>query len=103
MAQEVAPPPGRPMSRTVADFVRTRIPHADVADDRELLRRALLALVPESGETRPRWVLVRCALGHGSGVGTAICDALGIDPDEDVTNPLPDWVCDDCDDCEREG
>lgn len=78
--------------RSVADHVHKAVPHANIADDRELLRRALLALEPDPGETAPRWSLVRSALGHGSTVGHHICVALGIDPDENVRAELPLWV-----------
>lgn len=76
----------------VARHVQERVPTADVASDLELLRRALLALQPDPGESAARWSLVRCALGHGSTVGTAICHAVGVDPDEDVRSELPEWL-----------
>ena len=71
---------------TVAAKVVQAIPHASVASDRELLRRALMALRPDPGQTDlPRWSLVGSALGHGSGVSAAICRALDLDPDELVS------------------
>ena len=70
-----------PPSSTVALAVKASIPHADVADDRELLRRALLALHGTERRGTPMWSTVHGALGHGSGVSTAICRALGLDPD----------------------
>lgn len=84
------------MSVTVREYVLARrgLGHVTVADDRDLLRAALLALRPDCYDgPRPRWVLVRSALGHGSGVGTAICEALGIDPNEMVEpEEPPEWV-----------
>jgi hypothetical protein len=75
------------VARGVARYVTGQpgLDHVDVDPDRDLLRRALLALRPRRGEgPSPRWSLVRNALHHGSGVSQAICLALGIDPDEVV-------------------
>lgn len=81
-------------STVVAQAVRKVIPNADVAADLDLLRAALLKLRPPLYERPvPRWVLVRSALGHGSAVGAAICDALGLDPDELVPpEDPPEWM-----------
>jgi hypothetical protein len=92
----------RPPPRSVADHVRDTIPHADVASDRDLLRKALLALRPSPGETAPRWSLVRSALSHGSTVGHHICVALGIDPDEEVVSKLPEWVTESLEDTDTD-
>jgi hypothetical protein len=73
--------------RWVARYVTQQpgLDHVTVDPDRDLLRRALLALRPGRGEKgRPRWWFVHHALLHGSGVSQAICLALGIDPDEVV-------------------
>ena len=69
--------------RSIADIVRDRIPHAKVATDRDLLSR-LIETIGADRRRAPRWSHVGAMLGHGSGVSTAICDAVGSDPDEMV-------------------
>lgn len=71
--------------RTVHAYVLAQpgLAHCTVLDDRALLTE----LVRTSGFGRvkaPRWSHVGACLGHGSGVSAAICEALGLDPNEQV-------------------
>jgi hypothetical protein len=70
-------------SSLVADRVRAvpALAHVDVDDDVSLLRAALVNAHLDEPRERSLWVTVRNLTGHGSGVGTAICRALGLDPD----------------------
>jgi hypothetical protein len=70
---------------TVRDFVlaNPRLSHVTVDSDLDLLRR-LVRLIGHERLPAPRWSHVSQSLGHGSGVSSAICRALGFDPDEIV-------------------
>jgi hypothetical protein len=64
-----------------AVLANPRLSHCDVADDVALLRRAIVRASREFG-AGPMWSHVGSMTGHGSGVATAICVALGLDPDQ---------------------
>lgn len=79
----------------VRDYVhaQTGLAHADVASDRDLLRK-LIENIGDGLGPFPRWSHVSALVGHGSGVSQAICRALDLDPDE----VIGDFVCPVCDD-----
>lgn len=59
---------------------------------KELLRAIIRKAAPVAGPRRrygttPRWHVVHCLAGHGSGYSRAICILLDLDPDEQVVMP----------------